>query len=821
MQMRFSHAFALCCIVFLPCLVSAQQPLPYGYEWMNREPDAAVTKRVAESTGHSLADWSTLPWRFSAGYSARQLDASFRVGAPNPAALKPYFRGTAGRGDVGVFGGGDTVYYDNGWVGLDSRSQPGVATNFGSYTPDPDVLNGRYGDELRWDLSGLLSNQIAVIGSQGDRHLFYSSAFGPPAGSGAFAEGAASDWGAGPSVRWSLVLEEDRSGSLGLSLGWTGLSAQMRRTDLSMGPPTLVTYFYEYQATFIPSTIVFPGVWDYGLVYDRGPASVSSVSSFLGPEAFDNPRAYPPRVIPLKAWKGVADVTLNADLQEVFLSADLNWKPWPGWELGLSVGPTLNVLRTDLRTSKRWVRRDGVQTTAEHDRSQETKATVGAAGEAIARYSLSKDGSSYLEARAGYHWLESLSVGAPGATAEIDASNWELALGVGFRLDQVSRGSPWTVKAGASARTLAFNAQPVFDRTSLAAVGGRGGRGDVGLYRGGSQGVYYDDGLIDASGGFTPGTISGVTTTPSQINRNTGRQVTYQAAVLVPISEVTFHSSDFTQRLKTWQGEDVTARDWGVGPYFELSRRITSDRNWSAGFTLGWEAVASDMTSGWQPSGMATLERNGRVFSYSYDLIDTIFIEQDPSRIYGILYDPEAARQAGAYSSGEFLLPRKTVETYRGTVVLNAFSQAYVDVSLQSLAFTGDFNWQPFPRCEVGLSAGPTLNLVTTDLLMQTFWIESSGRFAGQDLRHERHTQVKAGLKALLSARYDLSSSGRWFVEARGGIDWMPDVDIGGAGVSSSLENAAWTVSAGLGCRLGAGGPRVPEIQNAGRRPRS
>lgn len=779
--------------------------MPYGYEWMNAAPSPQIVARGVTSQGGSSSGHGQPNWRWSVGYAVRNFEADFKTPAPGLGPIAPYLGGI---GDVGFYRGGSGVLsYEDGFVG------PGYGdgTAFGSVTSDW-ATPGNPADP-NFDRFG----PIFAIGPGLDRRdtkTFHAKMFqGPDDEAKASGEGS----GFGPYVRMSLTLAESESGSLGLSVTWTGLHGQMDASSF-LGHPRRTDFIYTYDDIYfvepngpVPNSFISAN----GLVIDADAVNALYEQAFGTHGTFRNPRKST-QSYTITDWTAAGYSSLDVRLNEIFLSADAVWKPRRGWELGLSAGPTLNVVGTTLNSRTAWVRNDGLAVPGATTRQNDTHVAVGAGVQGVARYDLTRDGRAFIEARAGYKWLNDIAIKGPAASADLDLSDWEVGLGVGIRLNDWPAGSPWSVRGGVDTRTLSFKTG-VADKAAMKSLFNRSsGRGDVGFFNGRDT-IQYDDGYIE---GTEPGPLPVVVVfggyNTFSIDHASQADLEYNDG-LFPLFGTTdgyihFHSTNMQSDLRDVSSSGRRDEETALSPYVELHRDIGAWGPVSAGLTWGWSGWNDHYSQERALSATATALQTVSTYQYSYPysrfgksslLSGTSFPFGEDS----LIADPRF-----------FDFGRPDTRSKRGTtrtslVRYYAFTSASVDVSMQTLSFAGDLAWKPLKHLELAFSAGPTVNVVSTSTDLSTDWVREDGLLFARLQDHEEKTQLCLGFRLMASARYDLTRDGRWYAEARGGYEWMQDIDVGIGLQAASIEATSWQVGGGIGCRLGVR-PRLEAIRH-------
>ncbi len=122
-------------------------------------------------------------------------------------------------------------------------------------------------------------------------------------------------------------------------------------------------------------------------------------------------------------------------------------------------------------------------------------------------------------------------------------------------------------------------------------------------------------------------------------------------------------------------------------------------------------------------------------------------------------------------------------------------------MNFSDLGLTADLSFALAPWCQIGIAAGPTLNLLNYDYMNRTQWYLNGRRFAASQ-HSESDTLFKVGVRAGLHVRCNLNKSGSVFLELAGGYDWVDSVDLNLGGRTVEIDASSWTGQCGIGIRF-------------------
>jgi len=403
----------------------------------------------------------------------------------------------------------------------------------------------------------------------------------------------------------------------------------------------------------------------------------------------------------------------------------------------------------------------------------------------------------------------SLDAGTPLPPPVVDAKNPPAQ----FSTDA----SPWTFSAGATVRSIDADfhfAKPApLHWQSFLRRQSSSGRGDVGFFNGASP-LRYDDGIVgpaQASGGFSDfGTAQGVLTSDSQLSP-TGRDL----ATEQPIFNAAFHSSETLYGYSSnsrLRGLDASDSDVGVGPYVNLSYAVFSTPESSVILNLGWSFVQTEHGTG--PSALGwqkvTTTRTDREFTYNYDFF-TASGDAPDSYPYTVgLPDSLLVHDAALYdalatpSPTGTQSPRKSTRSRSSSGAVATFvplATSQLDVTLNEIVFSLEYQRRLGSRLRVGIAVGPTLNVIDSDFDARVAWHANGGGSSVAVQRwHDSSTDVRVGAMGQVNVIFDLTE--RLFLEAHSSYRWVDSVDVGGSAASVSIDPSSWESGLGIGFRF-------------------
>lgn len=375
-------------------------------------------------------------WSVSSGVRARSIGSDFGLGsvAPSGFSLGATVNAQTGRGDVGFFKGGTgTVTYDDGSVGPAYGTQDGDGAADGSAyatinSPGQLASTGRYdssGDEI-FDLSFHSSSSI-VRSSSG-----YS-----PGGFGSSDDQVV----ASPYLEVRYSLAESRSWGFNLVAGYSfaraglGSGAGVLGTAFNRNTTITSNYTYTYDHYAFNSGAIgadYPfedtesaTIYDADAANGQGGYTQNTNDSLAPRRTVDRTRDFVDQ-----EFTAIGSADLDVDLHELLVAAEVTYQIDNRLQLTVAVGPTLNMLDSNLGISSDWM--SGGKSLASYSASDsEMSVRLGVMSQVGIRYFLNSEW--FVEANGGYRFVPEVSTSAGIADAEVNASSWVAGFGVGFR----------------------------------------------------------------------------------------------------------------------------------------------------------------------------------------------------------------------------------------------------------------------------------------------------------------------------------------------------------------------------------------------------
>lgn len=380
--------------------------------------------------------------------------------------------------------------------------------------------------------------------------------------------------------------------------------------------------------------------------------------------------------------------------------------------------------------------------------------------------------------------------------------------------------SPWQFSVGLRARRLRarFEGPGPLNPLSLYSPKTNGGKGDVGLMLIPDRQIAYDDGFVGPDQNFrNPGTA------PNQALGEAAVLINYmsQFSPAQPISQgpsvipgqFRFHTSATMYSYQsTFASLELEATASAAGPYAQLSREVARWESSSLGLSLAWSFMRFDAGTDPQIVSRQTISelRHDIYYEYSYATLQQTLLSPlgeitGGGGQSGIIYDPDIVFANNSISLVERPpAPSKSIREktrHRTVSTVTAVSQNRLDVKFSDLGMTADWSFAPASWCQIGIAAGPTLNLLSYDYSNRTQWYLNGHRFASSRVA-QSDTELKVGVRAGLHLLCNLNKSGSWFLELFGGYDWVDALGINVGGSDVEIDASSWTGQCGMGIRF-------------------
>lgn len=378
-------------------------------------------------------------------------------------------------------------------------------------------------------------------------------------------------------------------------------------------------------------------------------------------------------------------------------------------------------------------------------------------------------------------------------------------------------GSPWTFSTGASARSIDADfhfARPApLSWQSLFRRQSRSGRGDVGFFNGTSP-VQYDDGIVGPAQVFggTPnsGLSQGVINSGSQLSA-TGRTTATERSIF----NAAFHSSETLysySSVSRLHGLDASDSDVGAGAYTNLSYAVLAGSEGSVLLNWGWSYVQTEHGTGPSALGIQNVvaTRTDNDFTYNYDFFTptgaatptfphTVGLPNSVLVHNAALYDSLAVPSPSGTQS-----PRKNTRSRSSQSVVATFvpvATSNLDVTLNEVVFSVEYQRRLGSRLRVGLAVGPTFNVIGSDFDAKVAWhANGGGRPVTVQRWHDSSTDVRVGAMSQVNIVFDLTE--RLFLEAHSSYRWVDSVKVGGSAASVTIDPSSWETGFGIGFRF-------------------
>ena len=126
---------------------------------------------------------------------------------------------------------------------------------------------------------------------------------------------------------------------------------------------------------------------------------------------------------------------LNLSVHQIHAGISFSKRLGSKVDIGFAFGPSLSIVSADFEATQEVFEHIRPNVGAYRDgrgvSESGTSALLGVFAEARARYNVSDE--VFLEASAGYHWMDSKSYGGSGFGATLDPKSWAVGVKVGFK----------------------------------------------------------------------------------------------------------------------------------------------------------------------------------------------------------------------------------------------------------------------------------------------------------------------------------------------------------------------------------------------------
>lgn len=390
---------------------------------------------IGETSPEISVPTSKPRWSVSSGIRARSVSGDFALGsiAPSGFSLGSSVNDRTGRGDVGLFKGGiGTVTYDDGSVGPAYGTQDGDGASDGSAY---STINsqGQLATTGRYDVEG---DEIFDLSFHSSSSFVRSSSGYSPGGF----RSSDDEVVASPYIEFRYAIVETRNWGINLVAGYSfaraglGSGAGALGTAFNRNTTVVQNYTYTYDHFAFNSGAIGT---DYpfkdtesATIYDAGVAN--------GPGGYtqNSSDSQAPRTTTNRSRQSVdqeftalGSANMNVDLHEVLIAAEVTYQLNERFHLTAAVGPTLNMLSSDMVVSSGWYQ-GAKRVSSSSSNTDETSLKLGLMAQLGVRYFLSPEW--FLEANGGYRYVPQVTTGSGIAESNIDASSWTAGVGVGF-----------------------------------------------------------------------------------------------------------------------------------------------------------------------------------------------------------------------------------------------------------------------------------------------------------------------------------------------------------------------------------------------------
>ncbi len=370
-------------------------------------------------------------WRISGGVSVRSVGTDLNISAP--AALSVH-RDPTGRGDVGFYSGtSGTLDYDDGSIG--------PAYGYG------DGDSASWYDGTCYSVIGGAS-QLAPTARPYDGTTLYDEltfhstlSVNESHYSATPYEGTDDKDVVAPYLQLRREMASLGGVSIGVLAGYSFV-----QSDASSGQRALAqqnvnrrttTYAYtydhigEYSGATAPGA-EFPFVDDGAYTFfDTDYANSSGYSSTADTPALAPRKATSSTLQDRALYTATGSVNTKLDLHEITLAPEFTVPLGKAVVVGISVGPTINIINAEMEANRRWVR-NGVTEQSENAKDDNSDVKIGVAADLSVFVDFTD--RFFGQVGAGYRYVPSITLDAGFASGEIDASSFQGSVGVGVRL---------------------------------------------------------------------------------------------------------------------------------------------------------------------------------------------------------------------------------------------------------------------------------------------------------------------------------------------------------------------------------------------------
>ena len=405
------------CWIALVLLVAAPSAVHAG------PPPALAAPVVSEKAVTLPPDASR--WSIGAGIVFREIEGDFTLRSPGP----PPGQLIGGLGNVGLLpqGSGRRIRYNDGSVGPgfdinDGNLNRGAAADGTAYTVT--TRPGQFTNTGRSDIFGNAIYNVAFHTSLG---IYNENTY----------QSSDDELGVGPYIELRYALFQRPKVDVNLVFGYSWVSA-----DLGSGTGTLASYerqdfTYNYDYAFFASQTggLLPGSpglnlngpfpfkdWSYAIINPNG--------IFGANEGYRSPHM-DSEISRQLVLKGQASLDVN--LHEIVLAPEILFNLGSRVHVGLLVGPTLNIIDSDLDASAAWQDlRSGRTVKSYRFSDNSTDVRLGVATQVTLMIDITQ--RLYFQASASYRYVPEVDVQAGFAAATIDTTAWQSTVGFGWRL---------------------------------------------------------------------------------------------------------------------------------------------------------------------------------------------------------------------------------------------------------------------------------------------------------------------------------------------------------------------------------------------------